>query len=157
MFHRTIACLIVALLASSGQSPVAAQPVAVQVSLVSVTPGTPSGDGDWCVGDAEVTVTAHVVDLATQSGEVTEGTLHWQFCASSSTLYPFPKEDCDAPGSTRWVANLFDYLSADSTPSLTFTPNWPVMGLRLQYRPAPGSPFKRATSAPFNIDTTCSP
>jgi hypothetical protein len=156
MSNRTLAYLIVALFVSSGLSPAAAQPVAVEVSLVSVSPGTPSGDGDWCVGAGPVTITAHVVDLATQSGEVTEGTLEWQFC-SSPTFSVFPKEDCEAPGSPRWTGNVLADLSNDSTPSLTFTPNWPVMGLRLRYRPAPGSPFKRATSAPFNIDTTCSP
>ena len=55
-----------------------AQAAAVEVSLVSVVPGTPSGDGDWCIGAERVTITAHVVD--TSQNEVTEGTLVWQTC-----------------------------------------------------------------------------
>ena len=46
MSHRTLAGFIVALVASSLLSPVAAQPVAVEVSVVSVVPGTLSGDGE---------------------------------------------------------------------------------------------------------------
>jgi hypothetical protein len=154
MFPRTFFGLIVALVASSVLSPAAAQHAAVEVILMSVTPGTPSGDGDWCVGAAQVTLTAHVVD-ASQS-EVTEGRLVWQFCASS-TLGAFPKEDCDAPGMPRWKGDMYSDLS-DESPASTppFTPNVPIMGVRLQYVPAPGGSFKRATSASFNLDTTCS-
>jgi len=156
MSYRALAGFFVALVASSVLSPAAAQPAAVEVSLVDVTPGTPSGDGDWCVGAAEVTVRAHVVDVASGS-EVTEGKLMWQFCASLA-LGAFPKEDCDAHGPPpRWNSEQLDDLSESPLASITFTPSLPVMGMRLQFRPAGGGGFKRATSAPFNLDTTCSP
>jgi hypothetical protein len=158
MSHRTLAGLIVALVASSGQSPsdlsTAAQPAAVAVSLLSVSPATPSGD-DWCVdAAAEVTLTAHVVDLASQS-EVAEGTIEWQTC-TSPTLEGLPKEDCDGHGPARWAGAVISDLSVDSTPSLHTRFVVPVLGFRLQFRPAPGSGFKRATSASFNLDRTCS-
>ena len=159
MFHRIFTGLIVALVASSVLASAAAQPEAVEVSLVSVTPGTPSGDGDWCVGAEEVTITAHAVDLASQS-ELTEGQIWFQFCAHPGpTTGVFPKEDCDdATGPTRWDSEQFDPLSAlNPTASITFTPNAPVWGLRLHYRPEPGSGFKRTTSESFNLDTTCLP
>src|SRR4026209_2183597 len=54
MSHRTRATRLVALVASSVLSRAAAQPAAVEVIIDSVTPGTPSGDGDWCIGDSEV-------------------------------------------------------------------------------------------------------
>jgi hypothetical protein len=153
MSHRTLAGLIIALLASSGQSE--AQPAAVEVSLVSVSPGTPSGDGDWCIGAERVMLTAHVVDLASQS-EVTEGTIVWQVC-QSPLLGGLPKEDCDGHGPARWAGAVISDLSFDSTPSIGTSPLVPVLGFRLQYRPAPGSGFKRATSESFNLDKTCSP
>ena len=165
--------LIVVLAASSGQSPVhsnaiaggvasprvmaAAQLAAVDVSLVSVSPGTPSGGGDWCIDAVErVMLTAHVVDLATQR-EVTTGTIVWQVCQGGRSLEGFPKEACDAHGAARWGGAVISDLSFDSTPSIGSSPLVPVLGFRLQYRPAPGSGFKRATSEPFNLDKTCSP
>ena len=154
MFHRIFTGLIVALVASSVLASAAAQPEAVEVSLVSVTPGTPSGDGDWCVGAAQITVTARVVDLASQR-EVEEGVLFLMFCTIPN-LGAFPKEDCDVPGPARYGDGVGDDLAMQPL-SITFTPNLPVMGVRLQYRPAPGSHFRRATSVAFNIDTTCSP
>ena len=155
MFHRTFIGLFVDLVASSVLSPAAAQPAAVEVIIDSVTPGTPSGDGDWCVGGAEqVTLTARVVDLETQS-EVTEGLVWFQLCESSAGV--FPKEDCEPPGPPRWKSEVGEDLSAPFPPSQSFPPIVPVQGFRLQYRPAPGGLFKRATSVPFNLDTTCSP
>jgi hypothetical protein len=165
--------LIVVLVASSGQSPVqrtaiagglespsvmaAPQLAAVEVSLVSVSPGTPSGEGDWCIDAVErVMLTAHVVDLATQR-EVTEGTIVWQVCQGGRSLAGFPKEDCDAHGAARWGGAVISDLSFDSTPSIGSSPLVPVLGFRLQYRPAAGSGFKRATSQPFNLDKTCAP
>ena len=157
MSHRTLACLIVALVASSGLSPAAAQPAPVEVILLSVTPGTPSGD-DWCVGNAEVTLTAHVVDIATQT-EVTEGQLSMQFCVTPRPRPSVgsPKEDCDAPGPSRWIS-AGDYdLALVNPPSFTHTTGVPVLGVRFQFRPAPGGEFQRTTSVPFNLDTTCGP
>ena len=108
---------------------------------MSVSPGTPSGDGDWCIGAERVTLTAHVVDLASQS-EVTEGTIVWQVCESRATLEGLPKEDCDdGHGPARWVGQVISDLTSDSTPSLSTGPNVQILGFRLQYRPAPGSGF----------------
>ena len=133
-----------------------AQPAAVEVSLVSVSPGTPSGDGDWCTGLQQVTLTAHVVD--TSQSEVTEGTIVWQACSGAGPHQGgLPKEACDGHGGARWSDQLLSFLSpTDPTPSIT-TGLVPLLGWRLLYRPAPGSGFKRATSEPFNLDTTCSP
>jgi hypothetical protein len=158
MSHRTLASLIVALAASSVLSPAAAQPAPVEVILLSVTPGTPSGDGDWCVGAEEVTLTAHVVDVASQS-EVTEGQLWWQFCVTPTlgTLVGVPKEDCDATGPPRWISASGDDLSVVNPSSFTHTPGVSVLGVRVQFRPAPGGEFQRTTSVPFNLDTTCGP
>ena len=147
-------------LASSTESDLttAAQPAATEVSLVSVSPGTPSGDGDWCIGAERVMLTAHAVDVASQS-ELTTGTIEWQICESRATLEGFPKEACDDEhGPTRWVGAVITDLSADDpTPSIGTEPLVPVLGFRLQYRPAPGSGFKRATSESFNLDMTCLP
>ena len=129
-----------------------AQAAAVEVSLVSVVPGTPSGDGDWCIGAERVTTTAHVVD--TSQNEVTQGTLVWQVCHGPRG--GLPKEACDGPGSGRWVGEQMGDLSFDSTPSIEPRPLVPVLGFRLQYQPVRGSGFKRTTSEPFNLDTTCS-
>ena len=129
-----------------------AQTAAVEVSLVSVVPGTPSGDGDWCIGAERVTLTAHVVDAS--QNEVTEGTLVWQTCHGPRGA--LPKEACDGPGSGRWSANITSLLSFDSTPSIEPNPQVPVLGFRLQYQPARGSGFKSTTSEPFNLDRTCS-
>ena len=129
-----------------------AQPATVEVSLVSVVPGTPSGDGDWCIGAERVTTTAHVLD--TSQNEVTQGTLVWQTCHGPRG--GLPKEACDGPGSGRWTGEQLSDLSFDSTPSIEPRPRVPVLGFRLQFRPVQGSGFKRTTSQPFNLDTTCS-
>ena len=41
-------------------------------------------------------------------------------------------------------------------PTLTIGLAWFLLGFRLQYQPVHGSAFKRTTSEPFNLDTTCS-
>jgi hypothetical protein len=101
MSHRTLAGLIIALVASSvlaahavpvtyelassteSYMSIEAQPAPVEVSLVSVDPGTPSGDGDWCIGTERVTLTAHVVDLASQSE------VRWaRFCGRYARVHP---------------------------------------------------------------------
>jgi hypothetical protein len=125
---------------------------AVQVSLVSTVPGTPSGDGDWCIGAERVTLTAHVVD--TFQNEVTEGTIVWQTCGGPHG--GLPKEACDTQGGGRWRDVILSDLSSDSTPSISTRPRVPVLGFRLLYRPAQGSGSNRATSESFNLDTTCS-
>jgi hypothetical protein len=124
----------------------------VQVGLVSVVSGTPSGDGDWCIGTERVALTAHVVD--TSQNEVTEGTIVWQTCEGPRG--GLPKESCDGHGPGRWSGVILSDLSFDSTPSIGTSPRVPVLGFRLQYRPAQGSGFKRATSESFNLDMTCS-
>ena len=129
-----------------------AQAAAVEVSLVSVVPGTPSGEADWCIGAERVTTTAHVVD--TSQNEVTQGTLVWQTCHGPRG--GLPKEACDGPGSGRWTDVILSDLSFDSTPSIEPRPWVPVLGFRLQFRPVQGSGLKRTTSEPFNLDTTCS-
>jgi hypothetical protein len=138
----------------SSATAVSAQagPAAVEVSLVSVVPGTPSGVGDWCIGDERVKLTAHVVD--TSQNEMTEGTLEWQLCKGPHG--GLPKEACDGQGGARWSGVIVSDLSFDSTPSIGTSPIPPVLGFRLLYSPAQGSGFKRATSEPFNLDTTCS-
>ena len=140
----------------SGSSATTARPqpqaAAVEVSLVSVVPGTPSGDGDWCIGAERVKTTAHVVD--TSQHEVTQGTLVWQTCHGPRG--GLPKEACDGHGPGRWSDAVFSGLSSDSTPSISTSPTVDVLGFRLLYRPAQGSGFKRATSDSFNLDTTCS-
>ena len=157
MSHRIVAVLIIALVASSGWSLAAAAPPApVVVNLVSVIPGTPSGDDAWCVGDGQVTLTPRVVDLETQS-QVTEGMVWWQLCSTSADV--FPMEDCDAPGAPRWQSQGGQDLSAVSPLAFSFVPSavGTVTGVRFQYRPTPAGAFQRATSASFNLDTTCSP
>jgi hypothetical protein len=161
--NRTLAALIAGLVAISALSQVEASEndvstqarrASVQVSLMGVVPGTQSGNGDWCVGTGEVVLTAVVVDPATQS-EVNAGTLVWQVCNAPAT--GFPKEDCAAPGPARWRGAVLSDLAFDSTPSLGVEPIPPVLGFRLQFRPVQGSGLARSTSAPFNLDTTCSP
>jgi hypothetical protein len=164
MSHRTLAGLIVALVASSVLPPAGAPPppappaVDVEVSLVSVIPGTLSGDGDWCVGAApEIRLTAHVVDLISQS-EVMEGLLEWQVCYSP-TRGAFPKEDCDMRnGSARWGGGGSKALFLDSSPTLLTRQMAPVLGWRLVYRPERGSVYEKgAMSQSFNLDRTCLP
>ena len=121
-----------------------AQAAAAQVSLVSVVPGSPSGDGDWCIGAERITLTGHVVDAA--QNEVTNGTIVWEVCESQRG--GLPREACDERGGGRWRGNVISDLSFDSTPSIGTSPRVPVLGFRLQYRPAPGSAFTRAFRAP---------
>lgn len=165
MTHRTLAGLITLLAisplsqvqASESDLSAAARPADVQVSLLSVVPGTPSGGGDWCIGTERVMLTAIAIDPSTQS-EVTEGTIVWEVCESTSQLTGFPKEDCARKGGpVRWRGAALSDLAFDSTPSIGTAPLVPVLGFRLQFRPAKGSGLARATSAPFNLDTTCSP
>ena len=141
---------------SSGSSATTVRPPAqapaVEVSLVSVVPGTPSGDGDWCIGAERVTTTAHVVDSS--QNEVTQGTLVWQTCHGPRG--GLPKEACDGAGSGRWRGEQLSDLSLDARPSIQPRPLVPVLGFRLQYQPVQGSGVKRTTSEPFNLDTTCS-
>jgi hypothetical protein len=129
-----------------------AQAAAVEVSLVSVVPGTPSGDGDWCIGAERVTLTAHVVN--TSQTEVTEGTVVWQECHGPQG--GLPKEACDGRGPGRWSGVILSDLSFDSTPSIGTNPTVPVLGFRLLYRPAQRSGLRRATGESFNLDMTCS-
>jgi len=167
--HRPVVGLIIALVASSGQSPVqpsalaeAAAPTAVEVRLLDVTPGTPASNGvDWCVGSVAsapaVTLTADVVTLAAPQSEVSEGTVEWQVCESGGMpRQGSPKDGCDVGhGSARWRGAVLSDLSFDSTPSLVTRFQLPVLGFRLQYHPASGSGFERATSVSFNLDRTC--
>ena len=129
-----------------------AQTAAAEVSLVSVSPGTSSGDGDWCIGDERATLTAHVVNTSSQT-EVTEGTVVWQTCHGPQG--GLPKEACEGPGPGRWSAAILSDLSLDSTPSISTDPTAPVLGFQLLYRPAAGSGLRRDTSESFNIDATC--
>lgn len=157
MCRRAFAGLVVALSTSSVLFLAgAAQPGTVAVSLLSVVPGAPSGDDGWCVGTERVMLTAHAVDVASQT-ELTDGTIVWQVCGSLSRG-GFPKEVCDTDGgSARWRGAVLSELSFDSSPSIGTSPTVPVLGFRMQYRPASGSGLKSATSASFNLDTTCSP
>jgi len=129
-----------------------ARAASVEVSLVSVVPGTSSGDGDWCIGDERATLTAHVVNTSSQT-EVTEGTVVWQTCHGPQG--GLPKEACEGPGPGRWSAAILSDLSLDSTPSISTDPTAPVLGFQLLYRPAAGSGLRRDTSESFNIDATC--
>lgn len=158
MFHRTLAALILALLASSGRPPGDSssppQPATAEVDLVSVSPGTAVG-GDWCVdGVAAVVLTAHAIDVAS-GNELTDGTIEWQTCSAPGGG-GLPKEDCEGHGGARWAGQVITDLSVDSTPSLTTRFVGPVLGWRLQFRPAQGGGFRRARSDSFNLDRTCS-
>ena len=165
MTHRALAGVIAALLAISPLSQVqasgsdlstAARPAEVQVSLMSVVPGTPTGDGDFCIGTDRVMLTAVAFDPSTQI-ELTQGMIVFELCVSQS-LGGFPKEDCARKGGAeQWRAIALWDLALDSTPTLGTQPPVPVLGWRLQFRPAKGSGYARATSAPFNLDTTCAP
>ena len=129
-----------------------AQLASVEVSLVSVSPGTPSGDRDWCVGAEDVTLTAHVV--GTSETEVTEGTIVWQTCTTPQ-LGGAPREACDRKGGARWSDQTLSELSYDATPSITTGFTVPVIGFRLVYRPRAGAGVKRTTGQSFNLDRTC--
>jgi hypothetical protein len=123
---------------------------------MSVVPGTPTGDGDFCIGTDRVMLTA--IAFASTQIELTQGTIVWEVCESVSQLTGFPKEDCAGKGGpVRWRAAALTDLAFDSTPSIGTAPLVPVLGFRLQFRPAKGSGYARATSAPFNLDTTCGP
>jgi len=153
MLQRARKSIFMAGLASSVLLPFAAIAANVEVSLLSVTPGTPSGDGDWCIGTGRVTLTAHVVDLST-SAEISKGKIIWQFCANTA-LGGLPKEECALGGMGRWTGEVLSDLARDATPSIQPNPRVPIIGVRLQFRPAPGSTFKRDLSPPFNLDRTC--
>ena len=156
MFHRTFTGLIVALVASSVLSPAAAQPAAVEVILVGVAPGTPSGDGDWCVGDEQVTVTARVVEAASQI-VVTEGKIMWEFCAS-----PKPRRLPQGglrrarPPALESERSVTTFLPSNRhpSPSLRVCRSWAFASSTVPRRAAP-SKGQRALS--FNLDTTCAP
>src|SRR5262245_43653024 len=161
MSHRRLIGLIVALV--SVLLPAAAAPPAsapVEISIISVVPGTLSGPGHWCVGGVagdEILMTAHVVDVASQS-ELTDGWIEWQICESSRG--GFPKESCDdgTGGPVRWRGATHQDLAIDSTPTLRTGQRFSVLGWRLQYRlNFPGPVYKGATSESFNLDRTCSP
>jgi hypothetical protein len=164
MSHRTLAGLIIALVASSGQSPVqpsalaeAARPgaVAVQV-LVSASPGTQTPDGDWCIGDAPaITLTPQVLTLASPQSEVTEGTIVWQVCLHNQQS--LPKEDCDGHGPGRWENSVMTFLSGPAPSSITTFQQVQVRGWRVQFQPTAGSGYKSEMSASFNLDRTCLP
>ena len=87
---------------------------------------------------------------------VTEGELWLQFCAAP-TLGDLAKEDCEAPGPPRWLSQGGHDLAVVNPADFTRTPSVLVLGVRFQFRPAAGGEFKRTTSVPFNLDTTCSP
>ena len=161
MSHRALAGLIVALVASSGQSPVqpsalaeAAPPAAAAVEiLVSASTGTQTSEG-WCIDSApSVTLTAQVIKVADQS-EVTEGTIVWQVCQHNSEALPYA--DCDGRGPGRWTNAAMSFLSADPTPSITTFQVPLVRGWRLQFHPVRGSGLGSATFDSFNLDRTCS-
>ena len=161
MSHRTLAGLIMALVASSGQSPIqpsalaeAAPHVAVEV-LVSASPGTQTPDGDWCIGDADaITLTPQVLTLASPQIEVTEGTIVWQVCLHNQQS--LPKEDCDGHGGPgRWTNAVMTFLSGPAPSSITTFQHVPVRGWRVQFQPTAGSGYERETSASFNLDRTC--
>src|SRR5215208_3461344 len=128
MSHRAILGVVVALVASSGQSMQAqAQSAAPVVSLVSVVPGTAVVDGDWCVGtvgaNPQIVLTAEV---AGSQGLVTEGTVLWQTCGSHSG--GLPKEECQRGGSGHWKTAVIGDLSFDSTPELSTSFTLPILG-----------------------------
>jgi hypothetical protein len=46
---------------------------------------------------------------------------------------------------------------AGNLATFTHNPGVLALGVRFQFRPASGGEFRRATSVPFNLDTTCGP
>jgi hypothetical protein len=136
-----------------------ARPLAVTVSLLSVSPGFPDTDLiDWCAPTGILTLTAEVL---AGSEDVVEGTLVLQACVAPNPDefgLPFgrPKEDCTGGGG-RWLTLTTPIDLATSEPIFTITRgvDVPVLGVRLRYLPIPGSGLKRATGIPFNLDATC--
>lgn len=155
MLRHALERLVIVGAACSVLVPAAAQPADAEVSLLSANPATPSGDGDWCIpASGAVTLTAHAVDLSTSS-EISEGEIVWQFCANTA-LGGLAKEECDRGGKGRWIGNIRSILTDDSTPSINPNPQVAIIGVRLQFRPAPGGGYRRDFSNPFNLDRTCS-
>jgi hypothetical protein len=147
--------MLIAAIAISVVIPAVAQPPSpTEVSLLSASPATASGDGDWCIAaTGAVTLTAHVVELSTSS-EVAVGEIIWQFCANPA-LGGLAKEECERGGMGRWIGEIRSFLDFDATPSLSPNPQVPILGVRLQYRPAPTSGLKKDLSLGFNLDRTC--
>ena len=161
MSHHTVAGLIVALGSSSVMSPAGAPPPApavdVEVSLVSVVPGTEIAPGHWCVGAGPVRLTAHAVELITNT-ELRVGAIEREVC--DSPRGGFPKEVCDdtAGGSARWRSAGSQPLFVTPTPSILHSPMDLVRGWRLLYLPERHSGYEKgAMSASFDIGTTCAP
>jgi hypothetical protein len=153
MLHHSLSGLFITGLASTILLPTAVLAADAEVSLLSATPATPSGDGDWCIGTGRVTLTAHAVDLSTNA-EISKGKIVWQFCANVA-LGGLPKEECKQGGLGRWTGEVISILADDATPSIRPNPQVPIIGVRLQFRPAAGSPYKRDLGPPFNLDRTC--
>ncbi len=154
MLNRSLERILIAGVASSVLWPAPVLAADVEVKLLSVVPGTRSGDGDWCIGTTgAVTLTAHAIDLSTSS-RIAEGEIVWQFCANSA-LGGLPKEECRRGGMGRWMGEVRSFLNHDSTPSIQPNPRVPILGVRLKYRPAAGSGLKTDLSPPFNLDRTC--
>jgi len=179
MSPRALVGLIVALVASSGQSPVqlsalaeAAPPApapTVQVEVIDVeeevpVPGGPSvlvpatlcsNQIDWLVGmpATRVQVTVHAIDLTKEPHvELTVGEMDLQHCALHRRTLPLPRLECDA-ARAGWVTGVRD-------PDISIVPPifHPVppsdgtgLGLRFLYVPVHGSGLDRATSDSFNI------
>src|SRR5262245_51293372 len=132
MSHRALVGLIVALVASSGQSPVqlsafaeAAPPApapTVKVELIDVEEVVPYPQGgpsvlvpatlcpnqiDWLVGlgATRVLLTVHAIDLTSQTHpELTEGEIASQHCAlhRQSQSILVPRELCEVGHTARW-------------------------------------------------------
>jgi hypothetical protein len=153
----TLAITVVGLLALLAPTT-EAQPLAVTVSLLSVSPGFLDTDGiDWCAPTGILTtLTAEVLAGAE---DVMEGTLVLQACEvpnPDQIHLGRPKEDCTGGGG-RWLTLTTPIDLATSEPIFTITRgvDVPVLGVRLRYLPIPGSGLKRATGIPFNLDATC--
>ena len=153
MLDLSLRRLLITVFASTILLPTVVLAADAEVSLLSASPATPSGDGDWCIETGRVTLTAHVVDLSTNA-EISTGKIVWQFCANVA-LGGLPKEECTQGGLGRWTGEVISFLTRDATPSIQPNPRVPILGARLQFRPAAGSPYKRDLSPPFNLDRTC--
>src|SRR5262245_1972989 len=181
MSHRVLAGLIIALVASSGLSPVqlsaraeAAQPApapTVKVELIDVAEVVPDPQGgpsvlvpatlcpnqiDWLVGAlttpaTRVLLTANAIDL-TRSTQPELTDGEIALQVCERHRQDFPKEECDVAHAARWNTEVFiPDISRDSTPTFGTSFQSSVFGFRFQYVPVPGSGFERATSASFNI------